>query len=127
NRAGPRRPAANHRFARGPAGPIWRSMSRPFVKMNGLGNDFVVVEARDTPFRPTADEVRAICDRRSGHGCDQLIALEASPRGDAFMRVWNADGGEVETCGNALRCVGWLLMQASGREAVTIDTAAGPV
>lgn len=103
------------------------AMSRPFVKMNGLGNDFVVVEARATPFRPSADEVRAICDRRSGPGCDQLIALEPSERADVFMRVWNADGGEVETCGNALRCVGWLLMQASGRTAAEIDTAAGPV
>lgn len=102
------------------------AMSRPFVKMNGLGNDFVVVEARDRPFRPTAEEVRAICDREGGQGCDQLIALEPAGRGDVFMRVWNADGGEVETCGNALRCVGWLLMQASAREAVTIDTAGGP-
>lgn len=101
------------------------AMSRPFVKMNGLGNDFVVVEARDRPFRPTAEEVRAICDRERGPGCDQLIALEPTDRGDVFMRVWNADGGEVETCGNALRCVGWLLMQASAREAVSIDTAGG--
>lgn len=101
------------------------AMSRPFVKMNGLGNDFVVVEARGRPFRPTAEEVRAICDRERGPGCDQLIALEPTDRGDVFMRVWNADGGEVETCGNALRCVGWLLMQASAREAVTIDTAGG--
>lgn len=101
------------------------AMSRPFVKMNGLGNDFVVVEARDRPFRPTEEEVRAICDRERGPGCDQLIALEPTDRGDVFMRVWNADGGEVETCGNALRCVGWLLMQASAREAVTIDTAGG--
>lgn len=101
------------------------AMSRPFVKMNGLGNDFVVVEARDRPFRPTAEEVRAICDRERGPGCDQLIALEPTDRGDVFMRVWNADGGEVETCGNALRCVGWLLMQASAREVVSIDTAGG--
>lgn len=100
-------------------------MSRPFVKMNGLGNDFVVVEARTAPFAPTADEVRAICDRTTGPGCDQLIALEPSDRGDVFMRVWNADGGQVETCGNALRCVGWLLMQASGRDRARIDTAAG--
>lgn len=101
-------------------------MSRPFVKMNGLGNDFVVVEARDRPFAPTEDQVRAICDRARGEGCDQLIAIEQAPRGGAFMRVWNADGGQVETCGNALRCVGWLLMQASGLDQARIDTAGGP-
>ncbi|HEY0052917.1 MAG TPA: diaminopimelate epimerase [Caulobacteraceae bacterium] len=104
-------------------------MARTYVKMNGLGNDFVVVEARaaDGPFRPTPEQVRAIADRKGGHGCDQLIALEPSDRADVFMRVWNADGGEVETCGNALRCVGWLLMQASGRDRASIDTASGVV
>ncbi len=100
-------------------------MSRPFLKMNGLGNDFVVVEARSAPFRPVADEARAIADRAAGIGCDQLIAIEPSTRADAFMRIWNADGGEVEACGNAARCVGWLLMQASGRDQASIETAAG--
>ena len=100
-------------------------MGRPFVKMNGLGNDFVVVEARDQPFRPSEDEVRAICDRATGEGCDQLIAIERGEGGRAFMRVWNADGSMVETCGNALRCVGWLLMQASGQDSAEIMTAGG--
>ena len=102
-----------------------RYMGRPFVKMNGLGNDFVVVEARSQPFRPTEDEVRAICDRETGQGCDQLIAIEPGPDGAAFMRVWNADGSEVETCGNALRCVGWLLMKASGEDSAEIMTTGG--
>ncbi|MDR3512668.1 MAG: diaminopimelate epimerase [Caulobacteraceae bacterium] len=100
-------------------------MSRPFLKMNGLGNDFVVVEARSAPFHPGADEARAIADRGRGIGCDQLIAIEPSSRADAFMRIWNADGGEVEACGNATRCVGWLLMQATGRDRATIETGAG--
>ncbi|TAJ65789.1 diaminopimelate epimerase [Brevundimonas sp.] len=101
-------------------------MARPFVKMNGAGNDFVVVNALETPFAPTADQARAIADRQTGEGCDQLIALEPSKTADAFMRVWNADGGAVETCGNALRCVGWMLLQSSGKEQVTIDTLGGP-
>ncbi len=101
-------------------------MTRPFVKMNGAGNDFVVVNALETPFAPTADQARAIADRETGEGCDQLIALEPSERADAFMRVWNANGGLVETCGNALRCVGWILMQSTGKERVVIDTLAGP-
>ncbi|MBU1540652.1 MAG: diaminopimelate epimerase [Alphaproteobacteria bacterium] len=101
-------------------------MARPFVKMNGAGNDFVVVNALETPFTPTADQARAIADRRTGEGCDQLIALEPSQTADAFMRVWNADGGTVETCGNALRCVGWMLLQSTGKDQVTIDTLGGP-
>lgn len=101
-------------------------MARPFVKMNGAGNDFVVVNALELPFAPTEAEARAIADRETGEGCDQLIAIEPSEGADAFMRVWNADGGRVETCGNALRCVGWMLMQSSGRDRVVIDTLGGP-
>ncbi len=100
-------------------------MIRPFVKMNGAGNDFVVVNALETPFAPTADQARAIADRTTGEGCDQLIALEPSTTADAFMRVWNADGGVVETCGNALRCVGWMLLQSTGKDEVSIDTLGG--
>jgi diaminopimelate epimerase len=101
-------------------------MTRPFVKMNGAGNDFVVVNALETPFAPTADQARAIADRTTGEGCDQLIALEPSNCADAFMRVWNADGSVVETCGNALRCVGWMLLQSTGKDQVSIDTLGGP-
>ncbi|PZU55487.1 MAG: diaminopimelate epimerase [Brevundimonas sp.] len=100
--------------------------SRPFVKMNGAGNDFVVVDALARPFTPSEDQVRALADRGTGEGFDQLIAMEPSSTADAFMRVWNADGAMVQTCGNALRCVGWLLMEASGSDRVVIDTAAGP-
>jgi diaminopimelate epimerase len=105
--------------------PILRPMSRPFVKMNGLGNDFVVVEARSAPFRPSPDAVRAIARRDGGVGCDQLIVLEPSTRADLFMRIWNADGGEVSACGNATRCVAWLAMQASGDSRVRVETLAG--
>lgn len=101
-------------------------MTRPFVKMNGAGNDFVVVDALSEPFAPTAEQARAIADRAAGQGCDQLIAIAPSDRADAFMRVWNADGGVVETCGNALRCVGWMLMESTGKDQVTIDTLGGP-
>jgi diaminopimelate epimerase len=101
------------------------SMSRPFLKMNGLGNDFVVVEARSQPFAPSEAEARAIADRTAGVGCDQLIAIEPSPTADAFMRIWNADGGAVEQCGNAARCVGWLLMEATGRDTARLDTPGG--
>ncbi|WP_334161601.1 diaminopimelate epimerase [Phenylobacterium sp.] len=104
-------------------------MSRPFLKMNGLGNDFVVVEARSAPFAPSAAEVRAIADRERGVGCDQLILIEPpgadQPGVDARVRFWNADGEEVSACGNGTRCVGWLLMQSSGRDEAVIETRAG--
>ena len=100
-------------------------MSRPFLKMNGLGNDFVVVEARSAPFAPTGDEVRRIASRTRGIGCDQLVSIEPSSQGDARVRFWNADGDEVGACGNASRCVGWLLMEASGRDEAVLDTEGG--
>ena len=107
------------------------AMSRPFLKMNGLGNDFVVVEARSAPFAPSPEDVRAIADRASGVGCDQLIVIEPpdlEKRGegvDARVRFWNSDGEEVSACGNGTRCVGWLLMQASGKDHAVMESRAG--
>jgi diaminopimelate epimerase len=100
-------------------------MSRPFLKMNGAGNDFVVVEARSQPFAPNQAQVRAIASRAGKAGCDQLIAIEPSDRADAFMRIWNADGGQVDACGNATRCVGWLLLEQNHADAASIETNAG--
>src|SRR5512135_1871194 len=97
----------------------------PFRKMNGLGNDFVVLDLRAHALDLGPGEIRAIADRDHGIGCDQVIALEASADADAFMRIWNADGGEVGACGNAARCVGWLLLEASGRGTASIETASG--
>ena len=100
---------------------------RPYIRMNGAGNAFIVVQAFEEGFHPTQDQVRALCDPASPTGgCDQLIGVEPSETADAFMRVWNADGSMVETCGNALRCVGWLLLEATGKEEVVIDTLGGP-
>jgi diaminopimelate epimerase len=100
---------------------------RPYIRMNGAGNAFIVVQAFEEGFHPTQDQVRALCDPASPTGgCDQLIGVEPSETADAFMRVWNADGAMVETCGNALRCVGWLLLEATDKEEVVIDTLAGP-
>ncbi|WP_340314323.1 diaminopimelate epimerase [Rhizorhabdus argentea] len=80
-----------------------------FHKMHGLGNDFVVIDARERPVEITEARARALADRRTGVGCDQLILLEPSTIADARMRIFNADGGEVEACGNATRCVVSLL------------------
>ena len=97
-----------------------------FRKMNGLGNDFVVFDARHDPVRLTADEILRLADRKTGIGFDQMITLEPSGAGaDAFMRIHNADSSEVSACGNATRCVGWLLMQEKDSAAATIETRAG--
>jgi diaminopimelate epimerase len=103
--------------------------ARPFLKMHGLGNDFVVFDARRQPLSLTTANVRAIADRHTGIGCDQLIVIEPAPQADAdvFMRIYNADGDEVGACGNASRCVAWLLMQEHDRRGVRIATASGIV
>ena len=85
-----------------------------FRKMNGLGNDFVVLDARAHPLALKAAQIAAIADRNRGIGCDQVIALEPSDFADVFMRIWNADGGEVGACGNAARCVAALLVAERG-------------
>ncbi|MBT4769415.1 MAG: diaminopimelate epimerase, partial [Rhodospirillaceae bacterium] len=99
----------------------------PFIKMHGLGNDFVVIDARQGPVAVSAQAARAIADRHRGVGCDQIILIEPSADGlsDAFMRILNADGGEVAACGNATRCVASLLMAEKGGDHVVIETAAG--
>ena len=80
-----------------------------FTKMHGLGNDFVVLDARTTPLAMAPGLARAIADRRTGIGCDQVIVLVPSASADLGMRIFNADGGEVESCGNASRAVTMLL------------------
>ncbi len=97
-------------------------MRGEFIKMHGLGNDFVVIDARERGVAMTAAAARSIADRREGIGCDQLILLEPSATADVRMRIWNADGGEVEACGNAARCVAQLLGGHS-----RIETAGGTI
>jgi len=93
--------------------------------MNGLGNDFVVLDARSRALPLGADALRAIADRKEGIGCDQIIALEPSRMADVFMRIWNADGGEVGACGNAARCVAGIVAAERGEKTVSIETESG--
>jgi len=84
-------------------------MRATFTKMHGLGNDFVVLDTRAQPLPPVTPALaRALADRKTGIGCDQLILLEKSQTADFRMRIFNADGGEVEACGNATRAVAIL-------------------
>lgn len=103
----------------------------PFIKMHGLRNDIIIVDARHTPFHPTADQIQKICDRREGVGGDELLIVEQPSPGDrnegirAFVRIINPDGREVEACGNASRCVAWLLIKESGEKAIKLRTLGG--
>ena len=97
----------------------------PFRKMNGLGNDFVVLDARTRPLAIDESKARAIADRQTGIGCDQLIVLAPSQVADIQMRIWNNEGFEVESCGNASRCIADLLFDERHATTVTIDTKGG--
>jgi len=101
---------------------------RPFIKMNGLRNHFVIIDAREDPFDPDTPEAVRICDQQVGVGADQLIIMERArtvPDADTFMRIINMDGREAEACGNATRCVAWLLLEEQQCDSVTIETLAG--
>ncbi|MFZ3234828.1 MAG: diaminopimelate epimerase [Stellaceae bacterium] len=98
-----------------------------FLKMHGLGNDFVVLDARRAAIAVGAEGARALADRHTGIGCDQLIVLEPPrrPGAQVAMRIRNPDGSEAEACGNATRCVALLLHQETGEPRARIETAAG--
>jgi len=99
----------------------------PFLKMHGLGNDFVVLDGRGSAIAVDAAAVRALADRRTGIGCDQVILLEPPrhPAAQVLMRIRNPDGGEAEACGNATRCIADLLRRETGDARVRIETIAG--
>jgi diaminopimelate epimerase len=99
----------------------------PFLKMHGLGNDFVVLDARRAAIAVGAGGARALADRHTGIGCDQLIVLEPPrhPGASLFMRIRNPDGSEAEACGNATRCIARLLHQETGEARVHVETVAG--
>ena len=102
-------------------------LGRPFVKMHGLGNDFIVFDARQAPLALSNEQVRALSDRKTGIGCDQLIVIEPARNSlaDAWMTIRNADGSEVSACGNATRCIADRRMRERGSRSVILETRAG--
>jgi diaminopimelate epimerase len=99
----------------------------PFLKMHGLGNDFIVLDGRRAHIEMDAAGVRALADRRTGIGCDQLIVIEPPhhPEAQIMMRIRNPDGSEAEACGNATRCIAELVKRETGDPRVRIETIAG--
>ena len=100
-----------------------------FTKMQGLGNDFVVIDATEAPFTLTATQIRALADRRFGVGCDQVLVVEPPRSADADFRyrIFNADGGEVEQCGNGARCFVIFVRERglTAKREIRVETAGG--
>lgn len=96
-----------------------------FIKMHGLGNDFVIVDARKEKHSFTEAMVQFICDRHKGVGCDQFVVIENSAKSDCSVRFYNADGSESGACGNATRCVAKLIMKESGKNSTVLESRAG--
>jgi len=99
----------------------------PFIKMHGLGNDFVVIDDRDGVITLGVNEARAIANRRTGVGFDQLLILgnPTTHEADVFLRIRNPDGSEAQACGNGTRCVASLMMDELGRDQIIVETVAG--
>lgn len=102
-------------------------MKITFTKMQGLGNDFIVIDALKKRFDSSAQTVRRLCDRHFGVGADQLLVIEPSKKADFRMRVFNADGDEVEMCGNGIRCVADYLVRGkkASSDEMAIETLGG--
>jgi diaminopimelate epimerase len=99
---------------------------RPYLKMNGLGNEIVVLDLRGTAIAVSPAEARAIARARDSH-FDQLMVLQdpVTPGTDAFMRIYNTDGSLSGACGNGTRCVAWAALRGSDRKSLVLETQAG--
>jgi diaminopimelate epimerase len=100
-------------------------MRLPFRKMHGLGNDFVVLDARTKPLQLDRGAIRLIGDRHRGVGFDQLVTLEPAADADLFVRFHNSDGSEAGACGNGTRCAASLVLAETGKSRIAIRTIAG--
>ena len=97
-----------------------------FLKMHGLGNDFIVLDARQDDFNLTIEAASRLADRRFGVGCDQIMILRAANEdGDIFLDMRNQDGSVTGACGNGTRCVAALVMEETGKDKIVIETMAG--
>ena len=99
----------------------------PFLKMNGLGNDFVVIDCREKAFDPSEKFLRFVADRKRGVGCDQFLFLRKpkTQGADVYMEIYNADASTVRACGNGTRCVAKLMFDETGRDNCVIETVVG--
>lgn len=97
----------------------------PFIKMHGIGNDFVIIDNRSGEYTLSTKKVTAIANRKTGIGCDQLVLMENAENADVAVTFYNPDGSQSDACGNATRCVARLLMQENNAKKVSVSTKAG--
>jgi diaminopimelate epimerase len=98
----------------------------PFAKMNGLGNEIVVVDLRGSRRVLDAGEARAIAARPASHFDQMMVLHDAKVAGtEAYVRIYNSDGSEAEACGNGMRCIAWRVVEKTGRKALKFETKAG--
>ena len=100
-------------------------MKKPFIKMHGLGNDFVIIDSRNNNYLIDEDAIKLISNRRFGVVCDQVIEMRNSKAADIFMKIYNSDGSEAEACGNASRCVAGILFASIPKKKISIETISG--
>jgi len=108
--------------------PVSPLAGRAYAKMNGIGNEILVLDLRSTPASASAEEVRLLAGA-PGLAFDQLMAVH-DPRGEgaeAFVRIYNADGSDAGACGNGSRCVAWYLMRGTGKDDLRLETVSGPI
>ena len=105
------------------------SMKLSFTKMHGAGNDFVVFDCTEKRFLLTEEQIRKVCDRHFGVGCDQILVVEKSATADFRYRIFNADGGEVEQCGNGARCFVKFVhsRKLSAKREIRVETLGGAI
>ncbi len=96
-----------------------------FIKMNGIGNDFVIIDSRKQEIPLNNELIGIICDRHKGVGCDQLVIIEHSDQADCLVKFYNPDGSEAGACGNATRCVAYLLSEERQSDFIPLQTKAG--
>jgi diaminopimelate epimerase len=108
--------------------PPYNALMTAFLKMHGLGNDFVVFDARDSAFSLDTLQIRKVADRHFGIGCDTVVVIRpGGAAADAVVQFFNADGAEAESCGNATRCVARLLLDERGLARVKLSTKGGMI
>lgn len=93
--------------------------------MNGLGNEFIVLNSPSERLELNENQVSGLNQPQNNLGFDQLLSIEPSQKADVFMGIWNNDGSKVAACGNGTRAVGWAVLEASGKDEVSIETEAG--
>lgn len=97
----------------------------PFIKMHGLGNDFIIIDERAQRYNLNEAQIAFLCDRKRGIGADQIMCIQKSERADAYMDMYNSDGRPLRACGNGTRSIAWLMAEELGRKDIVLESVVG--